>query len=61
MEYGPAPESDKPALAWIAGHRAQFGHFIGGAWTKPAKGARFDVVNPATGNRDREGRAGGQE
>jgi aldehyde dehydrogenase (NAD+) len=50
MEYGPAPESDKPALAWIAGHRASFGHFIGGAWTKPSKGARFDVINPATGN-----------
>ena len=49
MEYGPAPESDKPALAWIAQHEASFGHFIGGAWTKPAKGARFDVIDPATG------------
>ncbi len=48
MEYGPAPESDKPALAWIAAHEASFGHFIGGAWTKPAKGARFDVIDPAT-------------
>ena len=48
MEYGPAPESDKPALAWIAAHDASFGHFIGGAWTKPAKGARFDVIDPAT-------------
>ena len=49
MEYGPAPESDKAALAWIAQHDASFGHFIGGAWTKPSKRARFDVVNPATG------------
>ncbi len=49
MEYGPAPESDKPALAWIAQHEASFGHFIGGTWTKPAKGARFDVTDPATG------------
>ena len=49
MEYGPAPESDKPARAWIARHEASFGHFIGGAWTKPAKGARFDVIDPATG------------
>jgi aldehyde dehydrogenase (NAD+) len=49
MEYGPAPESDKPALAWIAQHEASFGHFIGGGWTKPAKGARFDVIDPATG------------
>jgi aldehyde dehydrogenase (NAD+) len=49
MDYGPAPESDKPALAWIDGHHASFGHFIGGAWTTPGKGARLDVVNPATG------------
>ncbi|MFI5231786.1 MAG: aldehyde dehydrogenase family protein [Gemmatimonadales bacterium] len=48
MEYGPAPESDKAALAWIAQHDASFGHFIGGAWTKPAKGAWFDVIDPAT-------------
>jgi len=49
MEYGPAPESDKPALAWIADHQASFGHFIGGAWTTSAKGSRFDVIDPATG------------
>ena len=48
MEYGPAPESDKLALAWIAEHEGSFGHYIGGAWTKPAKGAWFDVVDPAT-------------
>ena len=48
MEYGPAPESDKPALAWIAQHEGSFGHYIGGAWTKPAKNASFDVVDPAT-------------
>jgi len=49
MEYGPAPESDKPALAWIERHQASFGHFIAGAWTKPARGARFEVVDPSTG------------
>ena len=49
MEYGPAPESDKPALAWIEKHGASFGHFIGGAWTTPSKSARFDVIDPATG------------
>ncbi|MFI5311855.1 MAG: aldehyde dehydrogenase family protein, partial [Gemmatimonadales bacterium] len=48
MEYGPAPESDKPALAWLEAHRASFGHHLNGAWTKPAKGAQFDVINPAT-------------
>ena len=48
MEYGPAPESDKAALAWIARHDGTFGHFIAGTWAKPAKGARFDVIDPAT-------------
>src|SRR5258706_7816779 len=47
MEYGPAPESDKEALAWIAKRAGAFGHFIGGAFTKPGK--TFEVINPATG------------
>jgi aldehyde dehydrogenase (NAD+) len=46
MEYGPAPESDKEALAWIARHDGGFGHYIGGTWTAPGK--TFDVANPAT-------------
>jgi aldehyde dehydrogenase (NAD+) len=49
MEYGPAPESDKEALAWIAKRDGALGHFIGGGWTKPAH--TFDVANPATGKR----------
>ncbi|HEY7394329.1 MAG TPA: aldehyde dehydrogenase family protein [Gemmatimonadaceae bacterium] len=47
MEYGPAPESDAHALAWLATHNATFGHYIAGAWTQP--GELFDVINPATG------------
>ena len=47
MEYGPAPESAGTALEWIAGFGGRFGHFIDGAFTKPAKG--FDSRNPATG------------
>ena len=46
MEYGPAPESDKEALAWLGKHERVFGHYIDGAWTEP--GDTFDVVNPAT-------------
>jgi len=46
MEYGPAPESEKEALGWLAKHERVFGHFIGGAWTEP--GELFDVINPAT-------------
>ncbi|HVT39192.1 MAG TPA: aldehyde dehydrogenase family protein [Gemmatimonadaceae bacterium] len=49
MEYGPAPESDKPALAWLERHQSTFGHFVGGAWTTPRKGGLFEVINPASG------------
>src|SRR5881397_628508 len=48
MAYGPAPESDKPALEWIARHDGAFGLFIGGRWTKGKSDAGFDVTNPAT-------------
>ena len=48
MAYGPAPESDKPALAWIERHGAEFGLFIGGRWVKGKSGESFDVINPAT-------------
>jgi aldehyde dehydrogenase (NAD+) len=51
MEYGPAPEDDQPARAWLAQHEASFGHFIGGAWHAPAAGERFVSHAPATGER----------
>jgi aldehyde dehydrogenase (NAD+) len=47
MEYGPAPESAKEALAWLGKHERVFGHYIAGGWTAP--GRMFDVMNPATG------------
>ncbi len=47
MAYGPAPESATEALAWIARHDANFGHWIGGKFTPAAEG--FDTKNPATG------------
>ncbi|MEM6637951.1 MAG: aldehyde dehydrogenase family protein [Pseudomonadota bacterium] len=47
MEYGPAPEASGEALEWLDVHKRKFGQFIGGAFTKPAKG--FDSRNPATG------------
>jgi aldehyde dehydrogenase (NAD+) len=49
MEYGPAPEGDAPAREWLARHDGKFGHFIGGAWTKPSN--TFEVMNPATGKK----------
>ncbi|MEP5151570.1 aldehyde dehydrogenase family protein, partial [Planktotalea sp.] len=47
MDYGPAPESAGDALAWLIDQGSQFGHFIDGAFTKPANG--FESRNPATG------------
>ncbi len=48
MEYGPAPESDAEARAWIASRGPAFGHFIDGAFTKP--GETFASKNPADGS-----------
>jgi len=49
MDYGPAPEDDQPARAWLAAHEGRFGHFIGGAWRAPSAGETFDVLAPASG------------
>ncbi|CAB3750220.1 aldehyde dehydrogenase family protein [Paraburkholderia solisilvae] len=49
MEYGPAPEDDQPARAWLAQHDGVFGHFIGGAWRAPSSGERFATHEPASG------------
>jgi len=48
MDYGPSPESPKPALAWLDEHQRRFGHFIGGQWC-PGSG-HFASVNPADGS-----------
>ena len=45
MAYGPAPESNAEALAWLARH-PRLGHWIDGAFTPP--GATFATRNPAT-------------
>src|SRR5262245_13273979 len=49
MEYGPAPESAKPAQEWLDAHDRRFGMFIDGAWTEPEEGRLFASVNPANG------------
>ena len=51
MSYGPAPESDATARRWLAGHASAFGHFINGRWTRVDDASRFDVFEPATGER----------
>ncbi|MBI1173405.1 aldehyde dehydrogenase family protein [bacterium] len=46
MSYGPAPESNAEAQAWLAGHGGRFGHWIDGGFK--AAGATFATKNPAT-------------
>ena len=49
MSYGPAPEADTEARAWIARHKAAFGHFINGGFVPSAGSASFETREPATG------------
>ena len=51
MEYGPAPEDPKEALAWLDRHQRQFGFFIDGNWQAPAAGQYFDTFDPSTGEK----------
>src|SRR5216683_1371124 len=51
MAYGPAPESDKPALEWLARQGGEFGIYVGGRWVAGEQGKHFDVINPATTQR----------
>ncbi|TMJ41753.1 MAG: aldehyde dehydrogenase family protein, partial [Alphaproteobacteria bacterium] len=47
MDYGPAPESDAEARAWLGRHDKGFGHFIGGGWVNGK--SHFETLEPATG------------
>ncbi|WP_373888123.1 aldehyde dehydrogenase family protein [Massilia sp. Root418] len=47
MEYGPAPESQKEAQAWLDQKGRQFGLFIDNAWSDA--GEVFASTNPADG------------
>jgi len=47
MDYGPSPESQKEAIAWLEQHHRRFGLFIDNAWTEP--GSTFASNNPADG------------
>src|ERR1700719_3893107 len=50
MSYGPAPEADTAARAWLAAHSARFGLFINGDWIQPRDESAFlESRNPATG------------
>jgi aldehyde dehydrogenase (NAD+) len=49
MSYGPAPEADTEARAWLKRHNSAFGHFINGEFRPSAGGATFTSHEPATG------------
>jgi aldehyde dehydrogenase (NAD+) len=51
MEYGPAPEDPKEAVAWLERHNRRFGHFIAGEWREPAAGEHFDTFDPSSGEK----------
>ena len=50
MSYGPAPESDAPAQAWLAAHAPHLRLFIGGEWREPSGGEYFASSQPGDGN-----------
>ena len=49
LDYGPAPEADGEARAWLARHGATFGHFIAGKFVAPHAGKYLTTSDPATG------------
>src|SRR2546423_1589911 len=51
MEYGPAPEDPREALAWLDRHGRRFGHFMNGTWQAPGEGTYFDTTDPSTGEK----------
>jgi aldehyde dehydrogenase (NAD+) len=59
MEYGPAPEDPKEALAWLDQRQRRFGHFIGGSFRPPVEGKYFETEDPSTRERIAEVAEGG--
>ena len=51
MDYGPAPEANAHITEWLKANDQGFGHFINGNFVAPLESGRFDVMNPATGER----------
>ncbi len=48
LEYGPAPESADPALAWLEERGGEVLPFIGGTFRRPSSDEWFETLNPAT-------------
>jgi aldehyde dehydrogenase (NAD+) len=51
MEYGPAPEDPREALAWLDRHQRRFGHFINGEWHAPVAEGYFETADPSNGEK----------
>jgi aldehyde dehydrogenase (NAD+) len=51
MDYGPAPEDPREALAWLERHHRRFAHFINGVWHSPVEAKYFDTTDPSTGEK----------
>src|SRR6266853_1243978 len=51
MEYGPAPEDSKEAVAWLERRGFRFQHFIAGEWKSPLAGTYFDTLDPSNGEK----------
>jgi aldehyde dehydrogenase (NAD+) len=46
MAYGPAPESDDVAQAWLDDHGRDFGLFINGEWVRAEERATYTNIDP---------------
>jgi aldehyde dehydrogenase (NAD+) len=49
LDYGPAPESAAPVLAWLDAHDRAMKIYVNGEWVSPKSGESFETANPATG------------
>jgi aldehyde dehydrogenase (NAD+) len=48
MDYGPAPEDPREAVAWLDHYHRRFNHFINGTWQSPFEKKYFDTTDPST-------------
>ena len=51
MDYGPAPEDPREAVAWLDKYHRRFGHFISGEFKPPLEAKYFDTTDPSTGEK----------
>ncbi|XP_007941027.2 aldehyde dehydrogenase family 16 member A1 [Orycteropus afer afer] len=49
MEYGPVPESQACALAWLDTQDRLLGHYVNGKWLKPEQRSSVPCHDPVTG------------